>query len=95
MLYYKKKFVYLLPNNKIFTKTNNYMKKKDYLRPTNRVIHLRQRTVLLTGSYSDMSGGAKLGNSWTDSGSDAWDGSSSSGGSDMGGWTDKGGSAWQ
>ena len=71
------------------------MNKRDYQRPTMRVIELRQRTMLLIDSNSQASGGGKLGNSWTDKGSDAWDGSSSSGSNSMGGWTNKGGSAWE
>ena len=71
------------------------MNKKDYQRPTMRVVELRRPTMLVGTSGSSMSSGGKLGDSWSNSGSDAWDGSSSSGGSDMGGWTDKGGSAWQ
>ena len=71
------------------------MNKKEYQRPTMRVIGLRQRTKLLIGSYGETSGGGRLDRSWSNSGGDAWDGSSSSGGSSMGGWTDSGGSAWE
>ena len=71
------------------------MNKKDYQRPTMRVIELRQRAKLLIGSTTETTSGGTLGRSWTNSSSDAWDGSSSSGGSSMGGWTDSGGSAWE
>jgi hypothetical protein len=70
------------------------MNKKDYQRPMMRVIQLQKRPKLLSVS-GDANGGGKLGNSWRNSSSDAWDGTSTSDGSDMGGWTDKGGSAWQ
>ena len=69
------------------------MNKKDYQRPTMCVIKLRQQAMLLSASSSTMSG-AKLGNSWTNSGGDGW-GDSSSSGSSMGGWTDDGDSAWE
>lgn len=58
-----------------------------------RVTHLRHRAMLLSGS-SGAKGSGRLGDSWTDNGSDGWDGSGS-GGSSTGGWTDDGGSAWQ
>lgn len=69
------------------------MNKKDYLRPTMKIIHLRHRMMLLSGSFCDMGGGGILGNSWTNNGNNAW-GGSSPGGNSMGGWSDKGGSAW-
>ena len=72
------------------------MKRKEYRRPQMRVVESQHRTMLLTGSNSDVRGGGTLGSSWTDSDGDAWDGSSSSGsGSGLGGWTDSGGDAWE
>ena len=67
------------------------MKRKDYMKPTMKIIEVRYRTMILAGS--DRAIGGKLGGFRNDSG-DAWDGSSS-GGSSMGGWTDEGGSAWE
>ena len=71
------------------------MKRKDYSKPTMRVVELRHRTMLLAGSNPDVHGGASLGSSWNNGGGDAWSGGSGSGGSSMGGWTDSGGDAWE
>lgn len=73
------------------------MKKKDYEKPTMRVVMLQQPTQLLADSNAGASGGGKLGGGWTDSGGDAWGGSGSSdgGGSLGGGWTDSGDNAWE
>ena len=47
------------------------------------------------GSNGPLSGVFRLGNTYSNSGGDAWDGSSSSSGNRFGGgWTDNGESAW-
>ena len=72
------------------------MKRKDYEKPTMKVVELQHRAELLSGSNPDVRGGGTLGSGWTDSGGNAWDGSSSSGsGSGLGGWTNSGGDAWE
>lgn len=50
-----------------------------------------------TASDGPLSGAFRLGNSFSDGGGDAWDGSSSGNGGNSlgGGWTDNGESAWQ
>ena len=47
----------------------SYMKRKDYKKPTMKVIKLQQRAQLLAGSTV----GGTLGSGWTDSGDDAWE----------------------
>ena len=70
------------------------MKRKDYEKPTMKVVTLQQQTPLLAGSGSAAVGGT-LGSSWNDGGIDAWGGSSiPGGGSGLGGWIDSGGDAW-
>ena len=73
------------------------MKRKDYRKPTMRIVMLQQLAQLLAGSEVGMSGGGTLGGGWTDSGGDAWDGSGSSGGGGSigGGWTDSGSNPWE
>lgn len=72
--------------------------KKQYKKPKAKTVSLKANKSLLAGSESMLRmPGATLGDSWTDTGKDAWDGSSSSGsGSSLsGGWTDNGDSAWE
>lgn len=65
------------------------MKRKDYERPTMRVVEIQQQGLLM------QSGGAKLGG-YRYSNDDAWDGNSSSVGGTIGNsWTDSGGDAWE
>lgn len=68
------------------------MKRKEYEKPTMKIVQLQHTGMLMT---SNMRGSGRLGDSWTNSGSDSWDGSGTSGGSSTGGWTDNGGSAWE
>ena len=71
--------------------------KKKYEKPKARALRIANSSYLLAGSpEAGLQGSATLGESWTDSGKDAWDGSSSSGGGgSLGGWTDNGDSAWE
>lgn len=73
------------------------MKKKDYKRPTTKVVMLQHQVQLLTSSLTSLIVGGMLVGGWIDSGDDAWDGSGSSdgGGSLGGGWTDSGDDAWE
>jgi len=71
--------------------------KKKYEKPKARALTIACGCTLLAGSTeAGLQGSATLGESWTDSGKDAWDGSSSSGsGGSLSGWTDNGESAWE
>ena len=71
------------------------MKRKDYERPTMRVVEIRQHGMLMQSGGAEATGKTTLGNSYTDGGGDAWSGGSGSGGSSMGGWTNNGGDAWE
>ena len=65
------------------------MKRKDYEKPTMKVVELQQRGLL------KLSGGKGTLRGYRNGGGNAWDGSGGSGGSSMGGWTDNGGDAWE
>ncbi len=77
-------------------KNKTIMEHKIYKKPMMKIVKLQHQSQLLYGSISEVSGGGTLGSSWTDSGGDSWDESSSSGGgSGLGGWTDNGGNPWE
>lgn len=71
-------------------------KKRDYEAPQLTVVTFKTERGF-ADSGGPMRGFLSLGNSWTNDGGDAWDGSSSgSSGNRFGsGWTDNGGSAWE